>query len=268
LCLDTHSDPYFIEGSPNARSSMTVPLIFQDQVIGTLNVESPEPQAFTNESLQFAELFSRELAQTLYTLNLLSAQQNCTAAQAIDAVNREIALPADELLSIASRLVEKAQTLEPDWVNDIKQVIADTRSIKERIQVVGDQFAPRAKLSTKRLRGLHILVVDSDERIRRSAHAMLEKLGCQVETAATATEGIALAHWGTFDGVLLDIRHPDMGGYAAYSAIKLSQPTAQVVLTAGFGYDSSHTIVKARQDGLKHLIFKPFRLDQLLKIFS
>jgi hypothetical protein len=31
-----------------------------------------------------------------------------------------------------------------------------------------------------------------------------------------------------------------------------------------YGYDPSHTLVKARQDGLKHVLFKPFRVDQLL----
>jgi hypothetical protein len=32
----------------------------------------------------------------------------------------------------------------------------------------------------------------------------------------------------------------------------------------GFGYDPEHTLVKARQDGLKHVLFKPFRVDQVL----
>ncbi len=34
----------------------------------------------------------------------------------------------------------------------------------------------------------------------------------------------------------------------------------------GFGYDPGHSIVKARQAGLQSwaLLFKPFRLDQLL----
>jgi hypothetical protein len=33
---------------------------------------------------------------------------------------------------------------------------------------------------------------------------------------------------------------------------------------SSYGYDPSHAIVKARQDGLKHVLFKPFRVDQLL----
>ena len=32
----------------------------------------------------------------------------------------------------------------------------------------------------------------------------------------------------------------------------------------GFGYDPTHSIVKARQQGLKSVLYKPFRVDQLL----
>ena len=53
LCPDTANDPLYIEGAPGARSSLTVPLLFADQVVGTFNVESPEPNAFTEEDLQF-----------------------------------------------------------------------------------------------------------------------------------------------------------------------------------------------------------------------
>jgi DNA-binding NarL/FixJ family response regulator len=32
----------------------------------------------------------------------------------------------------------------------------------------------------------------------------------------------------------------------------------------GFGYDPGHTILKARQAGVKTVLYKPFRLDQLV----
>jgi hypothetical protein len=31
----------------------------------------------------------------------------------------------------------------------------------------------------------------------------------------------------------------------------------------GYGYDPGHSLVKARQEGLRHVLFKPFRVDQL-----
>ena len=48
-----------------------MPLIAGDEVIGTFNVESPRPNAFTLHDLQFTETFSRMIAQALHTLELL-----------------------------------------------------------------------------------------------------------------------------------------------------------------------------------------------------
>ena len=79
LCGDTSADPIYLEGASDARSSMTVPLKYQDEVIGTLNVESPRNDAFGADDLQFTELFSKEIAAALHTLDLLNAQEICTA---------------------------------------------------------------------------------------------------------------------------------------------------------------------------------------------
>ena len=46
--------------------------------------------------------------------------------------------------------------------------------------------------------------------------------------------------------------------------MRQAQPTANVILMTGFGYDATHSLVRARQDGLKHVLYKPFRVDQLL----
>jgi DNA-binding NtrC family response regulator len=32
----------------------------------------------------------------------------------------------------------------------------------------------------------------------------------------------------------------------------------------GFGYDPNHSIVRASQEGLQAVLFKPFKVDQLL----
>ena len=45
ICEDTTSDPLYLEGCSNGRSSLTVPLMLHEEVIGTFNVESPDPRA-------------------------------------------------------------------------------------------------------------------------------------------------------------------------------------------------------------------------------
>ena len=58
---------------------------------------------------------------------------------------------------------------------------------------------------------------------------------------------------------------PDMTGYDCFVRIREVHEHLPVILMTGFGYDPSHSIVKARQMGLKSVLYKPFRLDQLLK---
>ena len=36
-----------------------------------------------------------------------------------------------------------------------------------------------------------------------------------------------------------------------------------MILMTGYGYDPGHSLVRARQEGLRHVLFKPFRVDQL-----
>jgi FixJ family two-component response regulator len=37
-----------------------------------------------------------------------------------------------------------------------------------------------------------------------------------------------------------------------------------VILITGFGYDPSHSIVRARKEGLAAVLMKPFKVKQLL----
>lgn len=98
LCEDTTEDPLYIEGFRGAQSSLTVPLILHDEVIGTFNVESPEPRGFTESDLQFLEIFSRDVAVALNTLELMVAQKASTAQKSCEAIHGAVALPVDEIL--------------------------------------------------------------------------------------------------------------------------------------------------------------------------
>jgi len=266
LCADTASDPMYLQGAVEARSSLTVPLIHHDSVIGTFNIEHPSLNGFTREDLQFTELFSREIAQSLYTLQLLSAQQVCTATQSVNAINRDMALPMDELLTLASGLLSKYAQADAETADVLVRILANARTVKQCVLKVGDDLAPLPGTPTmvkglplSNLKGMRILVVDTDERLRRSAHSMLDRYGCQIETAATATDGLALAHSSTYDAIFADIRLPDLSGTETYHRFKAAQPESRLMLITEFGYDASHSIVRARQEGLRFVLFKPFK---------
>ncbi len=246
-----------------------MPLIFQDKVIGTFNVESPRPDAFGEADLQFAELFSHEIAAALHTLELLQAEKSSTASQSVEAINREVALPVDDILASATSILERYIGHDPEMADKIRKIIVGARAIKQCIQKVGEDIAPARPTGTVKeaappaLKGVRVLVADNDDRVRRSAHGLLGRWGCVVETARDGQEALTMARLGSYDAILADIRLPDISGYEVYRRLREAQPQARVILMTGYGYDPTHALVQARQDGLRHVLFKPFRVDQL-----
>ncbi|HZU34669.1 MAG TPA: response regulator, partial [Gemmataceae bacterium] len=270
LCPDTATDPLYIEGARGARSSLTVPLIVQDQVIGTFNVESPQPNAFGEQDVQFAEIFSRQLAGAIHTLELLSAEKWTAATQSVEAISREVALPVDDILTAATAVLDRYIGHDAEMADKLKRIIAGARSLKQCIQKVGEDLAPpkppagATPPAHPHLRGLRVLVVDNDERVRKSAHSILGRFGCVVETARDGREALTMARLSSYDAILADIRLPDINGYEAFQQLRQIQPQARTILMTAYGYDPSHSLVKARQEGLRSVLYKPFRIDQLL----
>ncbi len=272
LCPDTATDPLYIEGAAGARSSLTVPLLYEDQVIGTFNVESPQLNAFSEQDRQFLEIFSREIADALHTLELLTAEKRSTATQSVEAISREVAIPVDEILTSASAVLDRYIGIDPEMADELRQILSSARAIKLTIQKVGETIVPAADKAAepahKQLRGLRILVVDSDDRVRRSAHSILGRFGCVVEAAPEGREAVSMARLNPYDVILADIRLPDLTGHEVFQKLRQVRPNTPVILMSAYGYDPSHSIVKCRQEGLRGVLFKPFRVEQLVEVLE
>jgi CheY-like chemotaxis protein len=274
LCEDTTEDPLYLEGFRNAKSSLTVPLVLHDEVIGTFNVESPEPRAFNEGDLQFLEIFGRDVAVALNTLELLAAEKVSAAAESVEAIHSAVALPVDEILNDAVNVMERYIGHEPEVVERLQRILRNARDIKQVIQKVGQKMAPaQAHPQTQQteerelLHGKKILVVDEAEDVRTAAHGLLERYGCTVETARDGGEALCMVRMsldGDYDVILSDITLPDMDGFEFMTKLKEVMDPVPLVLMTGFGYDPKHVIVKSRQAGLKTVLYKPFRLDKLL----
>ena len=197
LCEDTTEDPLYLPGAKDAKSSLTVPLLLHEDVIGTFNVESPESRAFTESDLQFLEIFCRDVAGSLNTLELLAAEKLTSAAESVEAIHSAVAQPVDQILNDAVNVMERYIGHEPEVVERLQRILRNARDIKQMIQKVGQQMAPAEALpSTMQveerplLRGRRILVVDADENVRSAAHNLLERYGCVVETAHDGAEAL------------------------------------------------------------------------------
>jgi GAF domain-containing protein len=68
---DVLADSRYIEGSPNTRSELAVPLIYRNEVLGVLNVESEEPAAYTENDEEMLATLAGSLAAVIANARLL-----------------------------------------------------------------------------------------------------------------------------------------------------------------------------------------------------
>jgi CheY-like chemotaxis protein len=192
----------------------------------------------------------------------------------VEAIHSAVALPVDDILNDAVNIMERYIGHEPEVAERLQRILRGARDIKQMIHQVGQQMAPSQALpqgqqpDRPKLRGRRILVVDADEAVRTAAHRSLDKFGCIVETAHDGGEACCmvrnLLRGQKYDVIIADVRLPDMTGYDLLLKLREGMEQVPMVLMTGFGYDPGHSIVKARQAGLKSVLYKPFRLDQLL----
>ena len=279
LVDDVTTDELFIESFSGAKSSLTVAIKWQEQVIGTFNVESPEEQAFSENDLSFLELFARNIAFALNTLDLLAAEKSSATQKSIEAIHREVALPIDKILNDAVNVMERYIGHEPEVVERLKRILRNARDIRQVIHKIGQDMAPGEAMPAgatvdhhPKLAGQRVLVVDANEGVRNDAHALLERYGCIVETAESGGEAVYMVRSSvgseSYSVIISDIHLPDFSGHQLMLRLKEVMDQVPLALMTGFGYDPGHSIVKARQAGLhpNAILYKPFRLDQLIEV--
>lgn len=268
ICHDTAKDPRYLPGLETAKSSLTVPLRLHEKIIGVFNIESDREAAFNEEDRQYAEILARYVAIALNILDLLIVERNEYTGRLAEDVLGEVAGPLSDIITEAQTLMEEYIGNDDlrrrlgaicDHVTDIKQKVRDVA--KPRGGILGRQTPGAADpmLKTKR-----VLVADDEEVIRETIAGVLRKAGCNVETAVDGAAAIEAVTSGDFDLVLADIRMPNKNGYEVFAAAKEHRPDIAVILMTGFGYDPNHSIVRARKEGLSAVLFKPFKVDQLL----
>ena len=269
ICHDTSKDPRYLQGLKTARSSLTVPLRLHDKVIGVFNIESDDMAAFNEDDRQFAEILARSVALALNMLDLLIIERYESTGRVADDVIDEIAGPLNDIVTEAGTLQEE-YIGNDDLRRRLHAIIDSVGEIKAKVKHVA---APKAGILGRHgdsntvdpaLAGRRVLVADDEEIIRETIGGVLKAAGCQVDVAADGAEAIDMLKSDHYDLVLADIKMPQKSGYEVFAAARDKNSDCGVILMTGFGYDPNHSIVRARKEGLNAVLFKPFKVDQLL----
>ena len=276
ICPDVAADPRYREGLDDAASSLTVPLKMQTQVIGVLNVESLTANAFDQDDLELAEILAHYIADAMHMLDLLVVERFTTREQATRSVLTELDAPFTDLRDIAETL-RNMNTDNVEFQKIVDRLVQAASSMRTRVEacVSGPRSILDAEHEMKRLERdealstLHVLVTDDEPRIRDEMFRILSQVGCRVTLCDTGRKALSVidrldSTGDTIDLVITDIKLPDLNGYEVFSGARNHFPEVPVILMTGFGYDPSHSIVRASQEGVSAVLFKPFRTGQLL----
>lgn len=269
---DIARDPRYVSGLDMAHSSLTVPLMLHDHTIGVFNIESNDYGFFTEDDRQFAEIFGRYVAIALNILDLLVVERYTTSGRLGEDVACEVAGPLNDIAADVAILTD--QLIANDELQlRLASINTNLSRIRECLKAVcqGQQVvlgtADRSRPTSKPfLTGKRILVADDVASIRDTLKAVLTRVGCEVDLAADGSRACALlAGQARYDLVISDIKMPDKNGYEIFNISQQLGHKPPVILMTGFGYDPTHSIIRASQEGLSGTIFKPFTVDALME---
>jgi PAS domain S-box-containing protein len=137
----------------------------------------------------------------------------------------------------------------------------------------GQPEPPAGDLPLTGIRGLHILLCEDNEMNTEIARQILESCGAAVVAAADGAEGcrqFLASPPGAFDAILMDIRMPNLDGYAATERIRAcGRPDAASVPILAMSADAySSDVEKALQSGMNGHIAKPIDPARLIAELS
>jgi CheY-like chemotaxis protein len=278
VCRDVSSDEKFLPGLSGARSSLTVPLRLHDKVLGIMDIESCQADAFDDDDRVSAEIFARHIAIALHMLDLLVAERSTTNEAVSQRVGSEVSEPLQDIIREAEWLDNVAKA-DPEMHRHIARILTDVEAIRRRMSdvtsgpqtLLGVEEAMQHRGPDPLLADRWILVADDEPKIRRVIGDVLRNRGARVvvvdngQAAITYLEACQRGEYPPFELVISDIKMPDRNGYEVFAATRRCIGEIPVILMTGFGYDPHHSIVRASQEGQRAVLFKPFQIEKLLE---
>ena len=233
ICNDAKNDPLYIQGAINAKSSITVPLVFNNEIIGVCNVESLKPNAFSTQDLVFLELYAKDLAFAIHLLEYTRSKdsfvrQTCNRIlhndldSAFYAVLEDVCETASVLQrsSDQSALSEKVNRLIKDSY-ELRELFEKSTHTISTTQISAPLDSPKegfpsfeitdqAKWDTLKcaLSRMKALLISKDRQTLARYGDWLKWLGCRIDYVNSSKMAILSLKHVKYDVVICE-RNPD-----------------------------------------------------------
>ena len=230
ICDDVRNDPnYQIGGIEGASCSITAPILYCDELLGVVNIESKRPNSFTRREQRPLEFYLTELGRVLNRTRVLgaaaaNARVECARQlrqrsfdAAVAALNEAFETSASE------RPRGEAEELEARaYLRGIYQAIRGQAAFFQDFAIQwGQPVEPTVETEEfADLRGRRVLIVDRDLRFLQSCVERYEAYGLVVDVATNSKVALEMAYTFDYDLVVCELT-PD-GEYFAEQEMGLN----------------------------------------------
>jgi CheY-like chemotaxis protein len=108
-----------------------------------------------------------------------------------------------------------------------------------------------------------ILVVDDEADLRDTLSDLLSSLGYEVAAVESGGAAVERASMEAFDLAITDLRMPGLSGIDTVTALRRIRPDLTVIVVSGYVSDESAS--RCREEGVTHILPKPFDIEDLLR---
>ncbi|HOC91706.1 MAG TPA: response regulator [bacterium] len=105
------------------------------------------------------------------------------------------------------------------------------------------------------------LVIDDEPLVCRSVKKILAIEEIDTDIATSGREGLVMARNSKYDMLLVDVKMPEMNGYAVVRMMREIQPTLPIIVISG--YNTPHTREQAFTSGANEFVPKPFLPEEI-----
>jgi sigma-B regulation protein RsbU (phosphoserine phosphatase) len=228
MAADVRNDPRYINVIDSVRSELAVPLLFKQQVIGVIDMQSSQLDSFTSEQQEILVLLASRLATAIENARLFErARSQADTLLLLNEVGREASsiLDVEALLRRAAELVKRVIDYQ---IMSIMLYDSATNLFLQRLAVKYGQSV-QGKLRVGLTEGIIGAAASSGMPVRVAD--VTQDSRYRMINAETRSElAIPMIHKGNVTGVL-DLESPQLNYFTEDHAQALSILAAQLAIS-------------------------------------